>query len=155
MDLSNGKLCSDEVDDEEPNFDLALNTDDLFWVGEEEPNFDIGLNSDDLYWVGEEEPNFDMDMSFEDEDNQMGGGDDDDDAKYHMELVRHRNIPKFSIQGFDYRVRVDAIDSSVTYATAVQILHSVLAGKCNAILNLCNIHYTIKHKRCIYILLHL
>ncbi len=107
--------------------DSNVERNDVFEI--EEPNFDLELDSNDLFWMGEEEPNFDMDMSFEDEGNQIGGGDvDDDDAKYHMELVRHRNIPKFNIQGFDYRVRVDAINSSVTYALAVQLLHSVLAG---------------------------
>ncbi len=128
MDQSNVKLDLEDHGEEEPNFDLGLDTDNLFWVGEEEPNFDLGLNPDELFWIAEEEPNFDidMDLSFE-ESSQIGGG--DDDAKYHMELVRHRNIPKFNIQGFDYRVRVDAIDSSVTYAIAVQILHSVLACK--------------------------
>ena len=47
---------------------------------------------------------------------------------FNVELKRTRRIDKFNVTGYDYRVKVDAIQSTISFDTAVQILHSTLNG---------------------------
>lgn len=110
-----------------PNFSLGSFS-DLSDETDERPNFTLGSFSDDMsvdqsineatFSIG----SLDVSMA-SDDGNQYGG------SRYQIELIRQRNIAKFNVQGYDYRVRVDPIDRDTTYNNAVQILHRMISGK--------------------------
>ena len=107
---------SDNEMDWEPNFDIILDLSNY-----DSPNLSLGTLSN-----VSSEANFslsfdDMDISLEDN-NQFGG------AQYQIELIRERNIVKFNVQGYEYRIKVEAIDRNITFDVAVQMLHGLISG---------------------------
>ena len=64
---------------------------------------------------------------------QSGGSIDDGDQEptpsYHVETIRERKIPKFQVQGFDYRVRVESFDRNIPFAQAVRNVHAIIESK--------------------------
>ena len=48
--------------------------------------------------------------------------------KYELDLLRQRNIPKFNVQGFDYKLKIDLHDRNRPYSELLLTLHSVIEG---------------------------
>ncbi len=49
--------------------------------------------------------------------------------RYKIDLIKERKIRKFDIVGYDYKVKIDLVDSTVPFDILVQRLHTVLQGK--------------------------
>ena len=60
----------------------------------------------------------------EEEIDQYGGG----VGGYTIETIAQRNIPKFKVQGFEYRVTIAEM-TNLNYREAVQLLHHTLDRK--------------------------
>ena len=101
------------MDFDEPNWNFELDLHEL--ENEYDADFDLGLDFDDQD---------DMDV-----DNQFGGGEN-----FTIELKRQRKIPKFNIQGYEYTLKLDVIEDSVSYTTAAQMVHNSIRGKVFCIL---------------------
>ena len=66
---------------------------------------DFSLGSLDL---DESEADFSLGLDFSDYEEQIGGRHD-----YTIQLVRERIIQKFNVNGYDYKVHVDAFDGTL------------------------------------------
>ena len=134
--------------EEQPNFNLGSSWD---FSDEDVPNFDLGSSwqfSDEDMSNSNEHPNFDLGSSWDisddlfsdhedmmqsdgenDMDVQDGYGHDQVSDRYVIEEIRNRNIPKFNVQGHDYRLRVNSLNQGLSYDEAVVVLHSIIQGE--------------------------
>ena len=135
--------------EEQPNFNLGSSWD---FSEEDAPNFDLGSSwhfSDEDMSNSDERPNFDLGSSWDisddlfsdhedmmssdgeyDVDVQYGYGQDQEVSdRYVIEEIRNRNIPKFNVQGHDYRLRVNSLNQGLSYDEAVVILHGIIHGE--------------------------
>ena len=104
---------------------------------EDVPNFDIGWDEllQDISQEGEERINFDigweefLEESMEDDDlniSQEGGGDDEN---FVIENMSEFHISKFQVRGYEYTIRLNAIEEESSYLQAVQVVHRTIQRK--------------------------
>ena len=108
--VANVHLQDDDDSDNDPFHTACADSDD------EEASFDTAceeLSDNELFQSG---------GSFDD-------GDQETTPSYRIETIRERKIPKFQVQGFDYRVRVESFDRNLPFAQAVRNVHAIIESK--------------------------
>ena len=143
MDWDDDNSENDNIDS--INFDISLDSSDD-WNTDDIDSINFDLSIDDMNdWNTDDSMNFDGSKYISgDSNDQEGSGN-----RFAIEQIRERRIVKFNVQGYDYRVRVDAFQREMSFDQAVIVLHSVLRGKLSfKIIGSCryiNIHIYITH----------
>ena len=122
MDISDD---GDTYDIASVNFDISLDSSDEWYTDDiDSANFDVSLDISNA-WNTDDSINFDVSCVLTDDcDEQDGSG-----HNFSIEQIRERRIVKFNVQGYEYRVRVNAFHREMSFDHAVRTLHTTLRGK--------------------------